>query len=205
MADFQTLKANALIRAGIPTSDGFAADAVVGQAVNAAVRYYGNIRFWPWLYDEQTATCTPDAAQVALPAAAARIHWVAYEDDVLDRRNREHLIAWGEETGRPLVWAPDGDDGIYLAPIPDDDYTLTFALTLAEPTLALDASTPLMPSRFHDIIEVRAAKFLAIRRKDPALVRLLNDEEDDLRRALDRASLLDRGPLVPRARQDWSL
>lgn len=205
MADFTALKANTLVRAGIPSSDGLAADVVVGQAVNAAVRYYGNARLWPWLYDEQNAVTVAGAAQVALPAAASRIHWVSYADDVLDRRNREHLVGYGTDRGRPVVWAPDGDDGIYLAPVPDAVYTLTFALSLAEPTLSGASDVPLLPSRFHDIIEVRAAKFLAIRRKDPDMVSLLNDEEDDLCRALDRAILLDRGPLVPRARQDWNV
>lgn len=179
------------------------------NAVNAAVASIGALRSWPWLYDEQTATTVAGTAGLALPATASKVHFVSIDGDTLDQRQSADLIRLigGDDAqeAKPDRWAMDGQQAIILAPIPDDAYTVKFGLTLVEPALANGADTPLLPVRFHDFIVVRGAKYIAARKRDVEMYRLLAEEEKEWRESLDRAANASLGTMVPRTRQDWGI
>lgn len=205
--DFTALKANTLDRVGLPSSDGLAQDSTLGLAVNHAVQRVAGMRLWPWLYSEATASTVAGTPTLALPAPAYRVHWLAIEQDVLDRRQRADLVRHSDtiDNGQPNRWAPKGAGQVVLSPTPDAIYVVTFALTIAEPALSTGSATPLLPVQFHDLIVVLAARYLAVRRKDADMVGILDGEIREWRESMNRAAILANGPTPIRTRQDWSL
>lgn len=203
--DFTALKSNALDRAGLPSSDGLAGATSLGLAVNYAVQRIAGMRLWPWLYSEATANTVADTATLALPVPAYRVHFLAIEDDILDRRQRGDLVRTNDDTGQPNRWAPKGSSSVLLSPTPDAVYAVTFGLTIVEPVLVAGTDIPVLPVQYHDLIVCMAARYLAVRRKDAALVGILDAEIKDWRESLDRAAILANGPIPIRVRQDWGI
>lgn len=203
--DFTALKANALDRAGLPSSDGLAQSSTLGLAVNHAVQRVAGMRLWPWLYSEASANTVAGTAALALPVPAYRIHFLAIEGDVLDRRQRGDLVQWSDSEGQPNRWAPKGSGYVLLSPTPDAVYAVTFGLTIVEPVLSTGTDTPLLPVQFHDMLVCLAARYLAVRRKDSELVAILEGEIKGWREALDRAAIIANGPMPIRTRTDWAL
>lgn len=206
--DFAALKTATLDRLGLPSSDGMATDTTLGRAVNSAVQSIGALRSWPWLYDEQSANTTAENPALALPATASKVHFVSIGADVLDRRQSADLIRLNggadAQSELPTRWAMDGQAAIILSPIPDAVYSVKFGLTLVETELS-GSQTPLLPARFHDFIVVRAGKYVAARKRDIEMYKLLSEEEAEWRESLDRAASAAIGTLVPRSRQDWGI
>ena len=206
--DYTTLKANVLDRVGLPSTDGLAADASLGKAVNAAVQRYSTRRAWPWLYSEPaTVPTVAGTATVATPTCQ-RILWVGINGDELERRQRPDLLRYGTLTtaftGRPYVWAP-GNSLVHFAPTPDAVYAVQFGVTLVEPALSSGTDVPLLPVQFHDYLVVMASRYIAVRRKDSELLAVLKDEEREWEAALDRAAALAAGTVAVRTRQDWGI
>lgn len=205
--DFTALKANALDRAGLPSTDGLAQSGTLGLAVNHAIQRIAGMRLWPWLYTEANANTVAGTPTLALPVPAYRIHYLSIEQDTLDRRQRSDLVRHSDtiDQGQPNRWAPKGISAVILSPTPDAVYAVTFGLTIVEPTLVTGSDVPLLPVQFHDMIVVLAARYIAVRRKDTELVNLLDAEIKEWRESLDRAALSANGPIPIRTRQDWSL
>jgi hypothetical protein len=203
--DFTALKTAALDRIGLPSTDGLASATSLGLAVNYAVQRLGAARAWPWLNSEATAATVAGTATVTIPSSARRVRWVAIEDDVLDRRQRADLIRFSDAAGngRPNRYALKDSTTLLLSPTPDAIYTVTFGLVIPEPALSSGTDTPLLPSQFHDVIVLYAARYLAMRRKDLTLVAALDAEIKDWMPSLDRAALQDVGITPIRTRQDW--
>lgn len=206
MADFSALKASTLDRAGLPSTDGMAQDQTLGRAVNAAIQQLSGWRSWPWLYTEATASTVAGSTVVTLPVAATHVHFVALGSDVLDRRQRGDLFRFQDGgQGRPTRWSSHDMNSVSVACTPDDAYVLTFGLTKVEPGLTGSSDTPLLPVQFHDLLAVLAARYLAVRKRDTELTRLLDAEVSEWRKSLDRAALLAVGTMPIRTRQDWSI
>jgi hypothetical protein len=63
-----------------------------------------------------------------------------------------------QNTGYPSIWSIDPNNNLRLGPSPNGIYTVTGDYQMSAETLALDATTPGMPSQFHMLIVYEAMK-----------------------------------------------
>lgn len=73
----------------------------------------------------------------------------------LDYEAFKHIYKFGSQqssTGQPIYVSVDDDDRFILGPNPSAIYTITGDYQRGPQTLAVDADTPDMPSRFHDLV-----------------------------------------------------
>ena len=97
---------------------------------------------------------------------------------------------FGAQTnGQPENFSVDSDGNLVLGPKPDDVYVVRGTFQRGPQTLALDADTPEMPSRFHLLIMYEAmSKYGGNRIAPEAMVRAVS-EGGRLRAALERDQL----------------
>lgn len=177
MADLAALRTKVLDRIGVPSTDPQFPTALLNRFVNDAVHFIETDHDWPWLDASATITTAAGTSTYAFPADYRRTRSILapsggqlvpmprYAIDELDDR-------WPTSgaRGRPAGWGVDGEQ-IVLRPVPNAALTLTHRYVKAEPDLAVDADTPLMPSAFHPAI-AEVATWMALRRdqQDPRAV-----------------------------------
>lgn len=114
--------------------------------------------------------------------------WMIYIDYNLFRR----LYKFGTQqsnTGQPVYVSVDDDDRIVLGPNPGDIYTIRGNYQRAPQTLAVDADTPDMPSRFHDLIVYYAMQRYAVNSIAPEVLARARLEGNRILASLEQSQL----------------
>lgn len=199
----------ARIRIGLPDDDGYlsAAD-VVETLVNKAQADIAASLDWPELQVEDSLVIVgPSPYPLPLGGNFTRLLWAAIDGAILlPKQRRELLYPADAGQGQPR-WMAVGGDGagglqLWVAPEPDDTYTITYAY-MQRPAYALSAEDILLPLHLHDCLTTRTAYLMAIRKKDLDMAAtLLGEYREDLKIHQDEAQIM-RGPIAPKVREDW--
>jgi len=123
MATLDDLKTRIRLETGKDDiADGGEAEAALDTAIERAVEFYAERRFW-FNQDSGTASTVASTAYVNTPYAVRVPEVVSYSGTALRKRSLsefQHLT----DTGQPLYWDERGDR-IYLYPIPNAVYALS--------------------------------------------------------------------------------
>lgn len=152
-----------------PSGDGTLTSAVLNDLVGQSVRKVARERMWPWLRTSSDLTVTT-AGTAALPADFIEADTLTFDDMIVESVAFHELLAGY----RRYAWADDGTN-VRVEPAPSASTTMTLWYYRAEPNLADDTDSPLLPANHHDLIvswatglgfDIRADFDAAIRWRD---------------------------------------
>lgn len=202
----------ALVLVGWDADDGYLSPAVVRRTlVSRAQRDVASVIDWPELAVEGTLTYTGDPPY-DLPASEnfLRLRWVYVDSDpdVLMPKQRQEMLEFDSlPVGRPGYYSV-GSNGLgglqlYLSPRPQEGLTIRYSYIRKPDNLANPTDPMLIPDHLIEAVVARTMYYMAIRKGDAERAGvLLSDYNDTLEKLRDEA-ITQRGPTVPRVRQDW--
>jgi hypothetical protein len=185
-------------RLAIPTiGDGLLSDTTLNSLINRSLSVIASSKEWPWLLDDYTLNFVSGAASLPNDFIRARslviegrpTVWLQLEDFVMPDRNNG-----------TFAWTIIGNKA-KLSPVNTTTVTGTLYYYRNEPTLASDASTPLIPSIHHSLVVAHACYLAAMTRQDESRAAvyqaeyqsLLNNTRDDLKQNTGRRIRYDGG------------
>lgn len=129
----------------------------------------------------------PDEFQIYLTSAGvgteSRLTYQDYEDF-------KRVFKIGSQTsGYPAFVAVKPDRSFLLGPAPDATYTVSGDYQRAPQTLSSDSDEPEMPSQFHDLIWMGAARRYASYESAPEVWAEFKSQQSELMRALEQDQL----------------
>lgn len=166
-AEIQGLVKRDLQRVGASTT----VDSDVKTWINQAIREDICLEYnWPFMFSEVTDPTVASQEDYTPSTASTRlkeIFWIRFREDSSDEwveleelPLRSLLMQWGEQTeSRPSAWAMVDHDTVRLRPIPDDAYSLAFALALFPAELSADSDT-----NFLTVYKPRLVEYATVRR-----------------------------------------
>lgn len=192
------LKAAVIVKLGETADDGMLQN--LTDTINAGLQQMATEYDWPWLIRKDTFDTVKDQADYSTPTNCTRVRLLAIDQSVLQVRDAEDIIYWDQETDLPYFYAVENDT-ISLAPIPDAVYTVKRKYVIAEAVLSGDSDTCFVPPHYSDIVAVYGALEEARRRRDQALVNLLEQSRvqwikrisDNIQRSKDMPEIRTRG------------
>jgi hypothetical protein len=188
-------------RYGILATDAGITDAVLTDAVNAALRAITLEADWPWLVTSTTFTTMAGTTSYALPTTHLRtlsLVDVAIAEP-LQRRQTVEIDRFQLQQGRPYLYAISGSS-LLLAPKPDGAYQIQHRFVRAEITLSAGTNSPLLPDPFIDgVVDYAAALAFLNARQDDRANAAMTQYVAWLRRTKDNI-FLSRDPLTVRVR-----
>lgn len=113
------------------------------------------------------------------------LHWMPYEE----WKRLYKFSVQQSMTGQPIHVSVDDDDNIVLGPSPNDIYTVTGDYQRGPQTITVDADTPDMPERFHDLILYYAMQRYAVNSVAPEVLSRARLEGNRIERALEQSQL----------------
>lgn len=114
-----------------------------------------------------------------------RLHWMTYEE-----WRRLYKFSVQQSTpGQPIHVSVDDDENIVLGPTPNGTYTVTGEYQRGPQILAVDADTPDMPVRFHDLIVYYAMQRYAAKKVAPEVLARARLEGGRIERALEQSQV----------------
>jgi hypothetical protein len=185
-------------RLAIPTiGDGLLSDTTLNSLINRSLSVIASSKEWPWLLDDYTINFVSGAASLPNDFIRARslviegrpTVWLQLEDFVMPDRNNG-----------TFAWTIIGNKA-KLSPVNTTTVTGTLYYYRNEPTLASDASTPLIPSIHHSLVVAYACYLASMTRQDESRAAvyqaeyqsLLNNTRDDLKQNTGRRIRYDGG------------
>lgn len=184
-------------RLGLQSNDGRLQDDSLTISINAALAKMATEYNWPWLITHEDFDCVVGQNQYNPPADWVKTMWFKIANFELSSRQRLDLVKFDTTTGRPTMFAV-WEQKLWLAPTPDQTYTVTHSYLRSEPVLVDDEDTLLCPDRFIDVVVLYVAIYEARRMKDSGLEsQLLTDKKEWLRNA---AKLVPEVDILPRTR-----
>ena len=152
-------------RLGIPpTGDGLITSAALVECLDLALTDLSYAKQWPWLLTSASLTFTAGVAPFPTSPAVADVRELSIDGRRAKKAGSlpEFLDALGE--GNRCVWFVEGTN-VKLAPVPTiAPTTATLYYSRAEPALAADAQSPLVPPVHHNVVLARAAYHANVRR-----------------------------------------
>jgi hypothetical protein len=155
------------------TSDPLAGDPALDSLINSAAREVAAEEpdGWPWMFEDVTfptvgsterygfSTLSP--GELANKVIDVWIGWPAGSVSPLPRvhRAQQRRSYDPNAPSTPLCWSVWGK-WIYLAPVPNDVYTMYASVVLSEHTLVADTDFLLLPVRYQDAVVEKAAELL---------------------------------------------
>lgn len=189
------------LRNGIPdTGDGLAGHTDIDDCVQAGLRDIAAEKRWPWLLTSTALTFSTSTGLVTsgMPTSYAMIHKL-----VIGGRKAEYVpLDEFVSAERRYVWTDIGNN-IQLYPVPSTAPTATLYYWQDETDLlaapATDASAPLLPATFHQILVARASYHLNARRgRNAEMARDLTEYQQGLKNLM-AASVRSVGPRTIRS------
>jgi hypothetical protein len=185
-------------RLAIPTiGDGLLSDTTLNSLINRSLSVIASSKEWPWLLDDYTINFVSGSASLPNDFVRARslviegrpTVWLQLEDFVMPDRNNG-----------TFAWTIIGNKA-KLSPVNTTAVTGTLYYYRNEPTLASDASTPLIPSIHHSLVVAYACYLASMTRQDESRAAvyqaeyqsLLNNTRDDLKQNTGRRIRYDGG------------
>lgn len=162
-------------------------DKLVGWVRKAYTNLQNQHKEWAWLRAETLQTLTASTARYLGPGASPNFgltrwgSWLEDGDDLLTVSIYDNSIGTEDEgpirqidyalwyakygrgdhdENRPIEWAISPAQELCLGPTPDAAYKIRFPYIKTPQSLAADADTPEMPSRFHDLVVWEAMRLL---------------------------------------------
>lgn len=203
LSDIRTAVRNSY---GIAVTDGQAADAVINQFINSALREVTLDRDWDWNELSEDITMVADQSEYARAATArktVRLVDVSNGRELL-QVNPRFAVRYRDQTSTAVYWYVQGGT-IFLVPTParaGDVYEHIYQGS--EAVLALDADAPRMPDYAIDLLITKAVMRLAARLGDTKKYNLAQAEHERVKESLVNDARQATG--VPRmlSRRDWT-
>lgn len=208
----------ALLRVGLPETDGYLTQDFKRVAVSTAQRDVASHVDWPELAVESTFTVDSDGPY-DLPAMEnfLRLQWVAVEhgtgvatrSTLLQPKQRRDLLPYdntppSNQSSHYYSVVSDGLGSLklWIAPRPADDEVVRYSYIRKPSVIYNDADALLIPDHLIEAVIVRAMYHIAIRKGDIERASELRGEWQDTLRFLKDEVLTSRGPIRPRTRED---
>jgi hypothetical protein len=191
------LKAAVIVKLGETSDDGMLQD--LTATINSGLQQMATEYDWPWLIVKDTFDTANGTADYTAPATCTRVRRLAIGTYLLQTRQDEEMLLLDEDTGQPYFYTVEGTT-ITLAPTPDAIYTVKRKYVKAEAVLSGDSDTCYVPAYYSDLAAIYGALEEARRRRDQALVNLLEQSRqqwikrisDNIQRSKDMPAIRTR-------------
>lgn len=151
-----------MLRLGIPPAgDPMLDETILNDCLGQALRDVSAVSDWPWLLTSASLTFTAGSAPV--PAAMVKVRELtvnATRAKNVDLAEFLDTVALGDQ----WVWMIDGSS-IKLTPVPTTSPTNVLYFIRAEPALAQDTTSPLIPEAHQAAVISRACYHACIRKR----------------------------------------
>lgn len=189
---------------GFPTDDGTITSSAVTSFLNRALERIATEKDWPWLEFTTTHSTAAGTATITPPTGWTRTQFLYIGSSELELRQRRDLIRLAEVTGRPTLYAEQGDT-LVLAPTPNGVYTVNHGYIKKENVLSSGSDTTLIPTEYAQLVVAGAGANVARRLRDRQMEKMFEDEyARELSKVVDnvrRTAALGR----VKRRHDWSI
>ncbi len=151
---------------------------------------------WPWLQSTGTVNTVANTEIITLPGHR-KVEWMYIDNQKLEYENIRTRSEFKGTTGRPYAWTQYGGN-IYLLPTPNAVYTVEYGIQLDDdPSLSLDADTPLIPDWAVDMLIADTCMLVAKRMKDREMESVFFAERERFLRSIKDEIVSGTHPTLP--------